>query len=175
MLEVALRNRIHEVMRAVEGAMWFDHEAFQANTRQADMLEKARNDLAEKKQDHSASDLVAALTFGYWTAMLGREYEDLWQKTLKNIGKREDGKGLRRKDFASPLAPIRTLRNRIAHHEPIIYWSLPKHHYAIVQMTGWLSPPAAEWCRAHSRFEALYPKDGIKLEAPASDGVEAIR
>lgn len=47
--------------------------------------------------------MVASLTFGYWTTMLGKEYEDLWQKTLKDIARREDGKGLRRKDFSTPL------------------------------------------------------------------------
>jgi mono/diheme cytochrome c family protein len=36
------------------------------------------------------------------------------------------GKGLRRKDFSGPLSPIRTVRNRIAHHEPIITWDSPE-------------------------------------------------
>ncbi len=107
--------------------------------------------------------VVAALTFGYWTAMLGKEYEDLWQKTLKDIARREDGKGLTRKAFSKPLAPIRTLRNRIAHHEPILYWSLTKHYDAILQLTTWLSPVAREWCQDHSRFQSLYPDGGVEL------------
>lgn len=79
--------------------------------------------------------------------MLAKEYEDLWQKTLKDIARREDGKGLRRKDFSTPFGPIRMLRNRIAHHEPILHWNLPKHYSAILKMTEWLSPVAAAWCR----------------------------
>src|ERR1019366_8465897 len=38
------------------------------------------------------------------------------------------GKPLRRKDFSTALTPIRLLRNRIAHHEPILEWNLPKHY-----------------------------------------------
>ncbi len=95
--------------------------------------------------------------------MFGKEYETLWQTTLHRIGSRPDGKGLRRKDFSGPLAQIRTLRNRIAHHEPIISWDLPKHHDKIIELTGWLSPSAAEWCTAHSRFPEVYPPERIPL------------
>ena len=82
---------------------------------------------------------------------------------------REDGKGLRRKDFSKPLTPIRVLRNRIAHHEPILYWDLPKHYDAILRVTGWLSAPAATWCLTYSRFTAVYPAERIILPKPASN------
>jgi hypothetical protein len=59
--------------------------------------------------------------------------------------------------------PIRTLRNRIAHHEPIIAWDLPKHYRRMIEMTGWLCPAAADWCEAHSRFLEAYPREGIIL------------
>lgn len=163
MLEIALRNRIHHVMAAAHGERWFDEAAYQANPVQIDMLTKARRDIADARKPETSGRLVAALTFGYWTAMVGREYEDLWQRTLKDIARREDGKGLVRKQFSRPLAPIRTLRNRIAHHEPILYWDLPKHYEAILQLTHWLSPVAAAWSQDVSRFHAVYPPDGISL------------
>ncbi|CDX15087.1 conserved hypothetical protein [Mesorhizobium sp. ORS 3324] len=166
MLEVALRNRIHQVMAGTHGDNWYGLQAYQANPVQAEMLAKARQDIEDAKKEETPGRVVAALTFGYWTALLGKEYEDLWQKTLKDIARREDGKGLTRKAFSKPLAPIRTLRNRIAHHEPILYWSLPKHYEAILQLTTWLSPMAAEWCRDCSRFTQLYPQDGITLVKP---------
>ena len=163
MLEVALRNRVDQVMSASHGSAWYDLEAHQANPVQAEMLLKARQDMADAKKGETSGRMVAALTFGYWTAMFGKEYENLWQTTLKDIARREDGKGLTRKAFSRPLAPIRTLRNRIAHHEPILYWTLPKHYEAILQLTAWLSPVAAEWCRDHSRFAETYPADGMEL------------
>ena len=169
MLEVTLRNRINQVMSKKAGETWFDLPDYQANARQVDMLIKAKRDLADGKTGATPSAIVAALTFGFWTAMLGKEYENLWQTTLKDIGRREDGKGLQRKEFAAPLAPIGTLRNRIAHHEPILYWNLRKHYDAILQMTGWLSPVAAQWCQAHSRFDAVYPQGGVVLKKPSAD------
>ena len=163
MLEVALRNRVHQVMSACHGPTWYDQEAHQANPVQAGMLLKARQDMVDAKKEEASGRMIAALTFGYWTAMFGKEYEDLWQTTLKDIARREDGKGLTRKAFSKPLAPIRTLRNRIAHHEPILYWTLPKHYEAVLQLTAWLSPVAAEWCRDHSRFAETYPAEGVDL------------
>jgi hypothetical protein len=118
--------------------------------------------------------MVASLTFGYWTAMLGKEYENLWQTTLKDIARREDGKGLRRKDFTKSIGAIRTLRNRLAHHETVLHWGLPKHYGNILQLITWLSPVAADWCTACSRFDTLYPTDGIKL-APPEAGDDAVQ
>jgi Abi-like protein len=163
MLEVALRNRIHQIMAAACGHAWYDLEAHQANPVQVGMLTKARQDLQEARKPETPSRMVAALTFGFWTAMLGKEYEELWQITLKDIARREDGKGLARKAFSKPLTLIRILRNRIAHHEPILSWNLPKHYEAILQLTAWLSPVAAQWCRDCSRFSAVYPRGGIEL------------
>ncbi len=167
MLEVTLRNRLHDVMRFNAGEAWFDMPAHQANPRQVEMLAKARQDLRDAHKVETPGAVVAALTFGFWTAMLGREYEDLWQQRLHRIARRADGKGLRRKDFSRPLGPIRLLRNRIAHHEPILQWDLPKHHAAVLELTGWLSPVAADWCRANGRFPTVYPANGILLEARA--------
>lgn len=165
-LEVALRNRIHAVMTAAHGEAWFDMAEHQLNPVQADMLAKARAELAEKRKEETPGRMVASLTFGFWTAMLGREYETLWQTTLKDIARREDGKGLRRKDFTRSLGAIRTLRNRLAHHETVLHWDLPKHYGNIMQMTAWLSPVAADWCRSCARFDVLYPEGGIPLDGP---------
>lgn len=97
------------------------------------------------------------------TSMFGAGYETLWQQSLHRIARREDGKGLRRKDFSKPITPIRILRNRVAHHEPILGWDLPKHHEAILRLTGWLSPIAAAWARRNSRFQEVQPKERVLL------------
>lgn len=163
MLEVALRNRIHTVMTATRHENWFHDEGCLLGKWQSDQLAKAIEEVTAERKEPTPGRIVAALTFSFWTTMLGREYETLWRTTLHRIGTRPDGKGLRRKDFSGPLAPIRLLRNRIAHHEPIIAWDLPKHHGRIIELTGWLSPSAAEWCTAHSRFLEVYPSAGIDL------------
>lgn len=164
MLEVALRNRIHAVMIEARHEGWFHDAEFLLTASQADQLAKAIEDVGEGgRREPTPGRIVAALTFSFWTAMLGKEYETLWQTTLHRIGNRPDGKGLRRKDFSGPLATIRTLRNRIAHHEPIIEWNLPKHYGKMIELTGWLCPVAADWCVNLCRFPQLYPHVPILL------------
>ena len=34
---------------------------------------------------------------------------------------------------------------------------------SIIELTGWLSPAAAQWCEAHSRFPEAYPSCPIAL------------
>jgi Abi-like protein len=165
-LEIALRNRVHIVLSATAGETWYDDPLYQQGSFQGEQLESAKRDLLEKSKDITPSRVVAALTFGYWTAFFGTVYEDQWRKVLHKVTQLPDGVNLPRKKFAAPLAPIRELRNRVAHHEPILAWNLPKHYAAIVQLTEWLSPAAAEWCRAFARFSAIFPVDGIDLATP---------
>ena len=165
MLEVALRNRIHAVMTEARHEDWFHDASFLLGKWQPDQLAKAIEEVREGRREPTPGRIVAALTFSFWTAMFGKEYETLWQTTLHRIGRRADGKGLTRKHFSGPLADIRTLRNRIAHHEPIIMWDLAQRYRKIIELTGWLSPAAAQWCEAHSRFPDAYPRDPIYLHS----------
>ena len=166
MLEVALRNRIHAVMHEAYHETWFQDETIILKPRQIEQVGMAVADIEFDKKDVTPGRIVAALTFSFWTTMFGPDYETLWQQTLHGIARRPDGKGLRRKDFSGPLHPVRTIRNRIAHHEPILNWNLRKHYGNIVTMTEWLSPVAATWCRTHCRFEAIYPQERIVLHEP---------
>lgn len=163
MLEVALRNRIHAVMHEAYHETWFQDEAIIVKPRQVEQVGTAIDNIRFDGKDVTPGRIVAALTFSFWTTMFGPDYELLWQQNLHRIAKRADGKGFRRKDFSAPLHPVRTIRNRIAHHEPIINWNLRKHYGNIVTMTEWLSPAAASWCRAHCRFESVYPQERIAL------------
>lgn len=165
-LEVVLRNRIHTVMTAAVHERWLHEDGFLLGDRQREQLEKAIDDIRAARKEPSPGRIVAELTFSFWTTMFGTAYETLWQTTLHRIGTRADGKGLRRKDFSAPLTPIRILRNRIAHHEPILMWNLGKHHSKMLELIGWLAPAAASWCRENDRFHEVYPADRIMLAEP---------
>ena len=163
MLEVALRNRIQAVMSDARQPRWFEEPGTLAIPQQNEQLIEAMADLARGRKEPTPGRIVAALPFSFWTAMLGTRYENLWQTDLHRIGRRKDGKGLRRKELSGPLTPIRLLRNRIAHHEPILAWNLAKHHDAMLEITDWRSPAAAAWCRMLERFDQVHPAGKIEL------------
>jgi hypothetical protein len=169
MLEVALRNRIHSVLTEARNERWFEDEGFLSGERQPQQLAKAIEDIGANNKEPTPGRVVSELTFSFWTAMFGKGYETLWQQTLHQIARRPEGKGVRRKDFSGPLATIRTLRNRVAHHEPILEWDLGKHYANMVTLTEWLSPAAAAWCNSHCRFNEVYPEERIVLATVPPD------
>lgn len=168
MLEVSLRNRIHVVLSDAFHERWFEEDDFLAVQNQRDQLATAHGHLANLGKPPTAGRIVAALSFSFWTSMLNSDYGALWEKTLNRIARRIDGKGLRRKELSTPLTKIRFLRNRIAHHEPIIQFNLPAEYEKIVQITRLLSPAAADWSERHSRFLSVHPLERITLAESAA-------
>jgi len=161
-LEVSLRNRIHNAMAASHGERWFEDPTVIKVEHQASQVADAVTELEAAGKELSPGRVVAALSFSFWTAMFSPAYEDLWRSTLNKIATR-DSKALVRKDFSRPLTQIRLLRNRIAHHEPILHWDLRKHHRSLRELTSWLSPPAIVWSDPLDRFEQVYPAEGVVL------------
>lgn len=171
-LEVALRNRIHTIMAAAHGERWFERPGFLRIDHQREQIADAVADLTEDGKDPTAGRVVAALTFSFWTAMVSPSYDALWRATLNAVAATPEGKRLARKQLSRPLTPIRILRNRIAHHEPILHWDLPKHHAKIVELITWLSPSAAAWCAVVDRFSSVFPVDGYALARSADTAHE---
>ncbi len=69
-------------------------------------------------------DVISRLTFGYWVAVLGEEYEDvtnkrlLWPNLLK-VAFSNTPNAPKRARIEAALKRIKELRNRMSHHEPI--------------------------------------------------------
>ncbi|WP_349368525.1 Abi family protein [Salinarimonas sp.] len=171
-LEVALRNRIHERMSKLHGKGWFEVDDLLKAPNQREQVATAIEDLAREGKGPTPGRVVAALSFSFWTAMFSPAYENLWREGLVEIALRSDGKRLARKDFSRRLNPVRILRNRVAHHEPILHWDLARHHAAIYEVTRWLSPIAAEWAARIDRFPSVLPAGGYVLadvDAAASE------
>lgn len=163
-LEILLRNRVHEVLAAEHGEFWFErHEGVLCITRQHDQIRAAANDLQRQGRIVSSGGVISHLTLSFWTMMFNKEHETLWQRTLHRIASDSGLRGLRRKQFSTPLVRIRHLRNRIAHHEPILHWPLVEHHADIMQLMEWLAPLAARWCSQQDRFPETLTRCGQHL------------
>lgn len=164
-LELALRNRIHAVMSETFSDRWLESEEIILIANQRRQIAEAKCELERDKPGSSTipGKIVAAVSFSFWTAMFSKDYETLWRSHLNAIASKVDGKGYLRKSFSRPLGRIRTLRNRIAHHEPILHWRLQDHFEEIMDLTAALSPPVAEWCRETQSFVAVFPANAYVL------------
>ena len=102
---------------------------------------------------------MAKLSFGFWVSLTGpggrlasedgANYQmTLWRPALRQAFPYREK--LTRKQAHGPLNDLRTLRNRIAHHEPIFSRDLAKDHERILDVIGWMSPETAVWIECHS-------------------------
>lgn len=166
-LELSLRNRIHDAMRHLLGDEWLLEASGCLGEKQKQKVRRALVELTLNRKTHTSEQILSSLSFGFWTALLGTEYEELWRKALHQIARKPGGKHVSRKSLSGPLTAIRKLRNRVAHHEPILHYNLPKHHADMRQIIGWLSPEAEQWCAECDRFPTLYRANTYQLALAA--------
>ena len=164
-LEVALRNAMHRQLTARYGSAWYDNPAAGLDAGCLDRIAAAKYEIERSGQAARSGRIVAGLSFGFWVSLLrsggridsvGRkaDYEaTLWRPALRGAFPHREP--LTRKQAHGPLEHLRTLRNRIAHHEPIFRRRLDKDYQSILDVTDWISPEVRAWIERYSRVPTL--------------------
>ncbi|PVB36571.1 hypothetical protein DDK07_24615, partial [Mycobacteroides abscessus] len=140
-VEVALRNALHNALTGTYGPEWYQNIAL--DDRSMKQVERAWGYLRNPRQGHPSTPgrVIAQCTFGMWVNLLdaggyaGREprrvhadYEQLWRSTLRSafpggrIEARNDPSphaSFTRTWVHSVAKTVNVLRNRVAHHEPL--------------------------------------------------------
>ena len=174
-LEVVLRNAMHERLAGRYGAAWYDNPEAGLDAKSRARFAVARSDVARDGHGPHPHRLVSALSFGFWVSLLGEggcldeggdrraDFETtLWRPALR--GAFPHRKVLSRRQAHKPLNDLRKLRNRIAHHEPIFARRLLDDHERILDVTGWISPEARTWIERHSRVPLLLDPSRYKTD-----------
>jgi hypothetical protein len=137
-----------------------------------DMIANARG---KAGSNATVGKLIAELPFGFWTLLVGNRFDGLWRRSLY---KAFPHARVRRQIIHWRLDGVRFLRNRIAHHEPIISSNrvvytgfsgqptiaLP----SMLECVSWVSPATAEWLRTSTRYEVAR----ALLEEMATRGIQ---
>lgn len=151
-LEIALRNALSACFTATFGSDWYADgkiKAFQYPL--TDMLLKAEAQLSREQKPITQGGMISELSFGFWVTTLAPRYDtDLWRPSLRKAFPARP-KGMERKSIHKSLNAIRRLRNRVAHHEPILNRNLVEDHKTIIRVLSWISPETAAWVSTHSR------------------------
>jgi len=174
--EVALRNAIHRVLSVVYGQMWFYKVGLEGP--QSEKVSKAEFEISNDCRTVTPSAIVAELNLGFWTSLISTRYEKvLWVPHLHKafpfavVEKRErDGSmssvKLTRAEIFEQLERIRTLWNRIAHHEPILKLGLDGLYSQTLNALKWICPVSAEWVRATNCFPQRFHEKPLSYAAP---------
>jgi hypothetical protein len=151
-LEVSLRNAFNLQLNNAFGADWYAAGRVAAFEHPLPvMLAEAEAELVSQDKAVTQGGVVAELSFGFWVNMLGPRYDpSLWRPALRKAFPNRP-RGTERKQIGKALNSIRRLRNRVAHHEPILMRNLRRDHRDILDLIAWICPHTAEWVAAHSR------------------------
>lgn len=155
--EIFLRNAMDVAFTARWGRGWvmappFALNPFSTDSHQRTLVRLQRNAAKNDLPAPSEDDVVAALTFDFWSNLYRADYDQaLWDDpTLLPAVFPNLPTGADRRHVQQLMASINTLRNRIAHHEPI---HDRQDHGArlseILTLIGYLAPAAREWTRQH--------------------------
>jgi hypothetical protein len=165
MLEIVLRNTLHNTISSIFGTQWFDHlivgEAYKR-------IDKAKARLQEHQKKPDPGRIVAELSLGFWVSLFDSRYEkpkSLWPMLFRNqrffayLPTRQR----KRQNLSPVLNKILELRNRVFHHEPIYYWrDIAAHHQKILEIINCINPSALEVLKTIDRFPKTYQLGAVK-------------
>lgn len=139
--EVALRNAIHNRLCSDFGADWLD--TFELLETERDAIADAKNAITSKVQPLTQDRVVAELSLGFWVRLFSAEYaETLWGPSLSKIVQIKD-----RRALYDRLIEVKTLRNRIAHHNRIVgrTRTMEETYTRLLEILDWISPLVCSW------------------------------
>lgn len=168
-VEVLLRNQVHSAVSPRYGQRWYAHPAIPFDWQAKKAVKKAERRAGNSRgQTPPPGRVIAELSFDFWAYLFTNTYAStIWplvRKTLVATRTSRDA-GLyvpSLTDFKSEVDVVYKLRNRCAHHEPIIKQDrkcedagLDQAQQSIKLLATWLDPDAAAWISAHSRIPDL--------------------
>lgn len=157
-VEVCMRNAIHRALVSAHGPNWCNDAACRAalQPRQdQEIAEAARRRLRLYKTAATTPQIVASLTFGFWIAMLKREYNPLIWSSHTALVFPHLPAGTNMRAVGKVGRTIKDLRNRIFHQEPLLGHNLSAEYGAILQMIGWICPDTKDWVRKNTSVPAV--------------------
>lgn len=155
-LEVLLRNAVDAQLSRYAGEKecgipWFLLPSI-AGDHVSNSVESVRVRLRPLAME-TRDQIVAGLSFGFWSGLLGPKYEDLWRACLRHAFPNSSG---RRKDVAVAVDAIRKLRNKLAHHDSMVNVDVPFELRRIVAVAGYVDEDAAKWLSRMSQAMSVY-------------------
>lgn len=157
-LEIALRNSIYCAVRgATANADWLNSNSpLLAN--ELIKVQEAESSLRRQGKSIAPGRLIAELSFGFWTSLLGSNYEQIfWPRLLHKAFPNLPASPHRRHHVARRFTVIRHLRNRISHHEPI--WNrqnLAQEHSDLMGAVAWLNLTLSDMAKITDRFPIVH-------------------
>jgi len=152
--EIVIRNAVAAALAHAYGPRWPWHPAL-LQRMPADGALSALQDLHKRSnRQMNTPEIIASLRFAFWQQLFTRRFEGpLWTRSLKIALPNAPQKTVDtiRTTIHADLDRIRHLRNRIAHHEPILERDIGADLAAIGRLIHARCPHTLAWLQRHER------------------------
>ncbi|WP_214369799.1 Abi family protein [Pseudonocardia sp. H11422] len=148
-VEIVLRNAIHDALttrhqRSKRAGYWFDDPRRELDPRALDDITTAKRRAGQVTVPAALpGKVVAELSFGFWRYLLARRYSStLWpaiRHSFPHLPGRDRGR------LERQVIRLHQLRNRIAHHEPLIREDLPARVADLGSILDAVDPALRPW------------------------------
>ena len=144
---MGLRNTVHSRLSVTHGPSWF-HDTSVLRRRELETAQRARDRVIQTGKPVTPGRIVAELSLGFWVGLFANVYDSsIWRTDLYRLFLPLPP----RSELHDDLDRLRTLRNRIAHHEPITQRRLLDDYTRVRRVTRSFSPELCAWMEFHSR------------------------
>ncbi len=170
-LEVVLRNALSVRLAAHHGTLageWYDDPLHVFSDQARKDIDVARDRVNRLGRPQTVGRVVAELGFGFWKFLLAKRYEaTLWTGHLRHAF--PNLRPQTRVTAYRALDRLHTLRNRIAHHEPIHRRDLVADSLTIYRLLDWIDADVRAWAVALSRLQpVLAARPNVPYESAGS-------
>lgn len=159
-LEIALKNGIHRRLTIFyQRTEWW--EAWPGNPLldwQLREIAVAKIKLQRRGENVTVDKVIAELAFGFWSSLFNVQFQSVLWKELRLVFPRCPKPQRQRHTISSSLNQIRDLRNRVFHHEQLIWLtpSLLDLHTKGIEVIGWLDPKLLPWLAGFDRLPGIW-------------------
>ena len=156
-LEIALRNNIYFAASQSLGSSWLTNgQLLYPEQKQVD---EAIERLKKEGKGTMAADITAALSFGFWTSLFRKDYEQVLRAIIPRAFPYVTPASDRtRKNISDRLNTIRKFRNRIFHFEPITKYKPEIRYGEIKQTIEWMAPELVLFLELNCGFTNEFQK-----------------
>ena len=156
-LEVLMRNAIDHALRTLaqeetRGVPWYLQRGVRLESDVRNEIEKVRDRLVGLKRSDSRDNLIANLSFGTWTQLLGAKHDELWNRGLRTAFPNAEN----RKQVRELAESIRRTRNKVAHHNYLRTMDVPHAMDQVFHLAELISPEYARWMKSRSSWQETF-------------------
>ncbi|WP_312511450.1 hypothetical protein [Massilia sp.] len=173
-LEIALKNGIHRRLgmmykRDDWWESWIGDPSFRWQLHE---VSNASAKLKRRMEAVTPDKIIAELAFGFWSSLFNVHFQGLLWKELRLVFPRCPKPQRQRHTISSSLNQIRDLRNRVFHHEQLLWLhpSLIELHSKGIEVIGWLDPHLPTWLAPNDRLPAIWATIRPSLAAASTTG-----